>query len=138
MTQETRPISGLVPYLIAALVCDVAVQDPSTAKKNLIGIFDRINVSKFPTKHPMTVYIKLTDAQGDYQMEIKYVQVSTGKVLAAARGEMHATNLLASSDLYIEFRGLPIPNEGRYEFQIWANSMFLGSTFIDAVPQQRR
>lgn len=137
MIQETRPISGLVPYLIAALVCDVAVQDPSTAKKNLIGIFDRINVGKFPSKRPMTIYIKLTDAQGDYQMEVKYVQVSNGKVLAGARGELHATNLLASSDLYISFPPLPIPNEGRYEFQIWANSMFLGSTFIDAVPRDR-
>jgi hypothetical protein len=121
--------------LVAALACDVAVPDPSTGKKNLIGIFDRVNVGKFPTTRPMSLYMKVTDADGDYKLEVRYVQVGSGKVLAQAEGELHSKNKLASIDLIIQFPPLPIPEEGRYEFQVWANSMFLGATFIDALPR---
>ncbi len=135
--QEQRNLSNVVPVLVAALVCDVAVADPGTGKKNLIGIFNRVNVGKFPTKRPMSLYIKVTDAEGYYEIEVRYVQVSSGQVLAEAKGEMHTNNRLMSLDLHIEFPPLPIPEKGRYEFQIWANSMFLGATFIDALLRSR-
>lgn len=137
MTQEQRTLSNVVPVLVAALVCDVAVADPSTGKKNLIGIFDRIHVGEFPTKRPMSLYMKVTDAEGYYKTEVRYVQVGSGQVLAQAKGELHSTNRLASADLYIQFPPLLIPKEGRYEFQLWANSMFLGATSIDAVPRSK-
>lgn len=135
MTQETQPLSQVVPVLVAALVCDVAVADPSTGKKSLIGIFDRVLVGGFPTQRPMSLYMKLTDAEGRYKVEVRYVQVGTRKVLAQAEGKLQATDRLTSSDVYLLFPPLPIPEAGRYEFQIWANSMFLGTTFIDAVPR---
>jgi len=81
--------------------------------------------------------MKLTDAEGYYKTQVRYVQVSSGKVLAEAEGELNARDRLASTDIYIEFPPLPIPKEGRYEFQAWANSVFLGSTFIDAVPRRQ-
>ena len=135
MTQESRPLSQVVPVLVAALVCDAAVADPSTGKKTLVGIFDRVNVGQFPTQRPMSLYLKVTDAEGYYDIEVRYVQVGLGQVLAEAKGEIHSNNRLISLDLNIEFPPLPIPDKGRYEFQIWANSMFLGATFIDAVPR---
>lgn len=133
MTQKDRPLSKVVPVLVAALVCDVAVPDPSTGKKNLIGVFDRVNVSEFPTQRPMSVYVKLTDAEGRYEIQVKYVQVGSRKVLGRAVGDLHSKSRLDSADLHIPFPPLPIPEEGRYEFQVWANSVFLGGTFIDAL-----
>jgi hypothetical protein len=135
MTQEQRALSNVVPVLVAALVCDVAVADPSTGKKNLIGIFDRVHVGKFSTQRPMYLYLKVTDADGDYELEVRYVQISSGRILAKAEGKLHSENRLASIDMIVPFPPLPIPEEGRYEFQIWANSMFLGATFIDALPR---
>jgi hypothetical protein len=135
--QGKKTLSNVVPVLVAALVCDVAVTDPSTGKKNLIGIFDKINVGRFPTKRPVSLYVKVTDAEGYYQTEIRYVQVSSGKVLAKAEGELRSNDRLASIDQIINFPPLPISKEGRYEFQIWANSLFLGSTFIDALPRSK-
>lgn len=134
--QEHPSPSEVVPVVVAALVCDVAVADPSTRKHNLIGIFSRINVATFPTSRPVSVYIKLADAEGRYEFDIRFVQVSSGQVLAGAQGELTITDRLASTDLHISFPPLPIPSEGRYEFQIWANSVFLGSTSIYAVPRQ--
>ncbi len=137
LVEGNHPLSPIIPVLVAMLVCDVAVADPSTGKKNLIGIFNRVNVGTFPTQWRMFLYMKLTDAEGYYKTQVRYIQVSSGKVLAQAEGELNARDRLASIDIYIEFPPLPIPKEGRYEFQVWANSVFLGSTFIDAVPRRQ-
>jgi len=133
MTQQKPTLSQVVPVLIAALVCDTAVTDPSTGKNNLIGIFDKVHVGTFPTKRPMSVYIKLTNAEGYYKIEVRYVELESDRIVAEALGELNAHNRLMSADLHIAFPPLPIRKEGRYEFQIWANSIFLGRTFIDAV-----
>ncbi|MFQ5839198.1 MAG: hypothetical protein ACE5HK_00585 [Candidatus Methylomirabilales bacterium] len=127
--------SHIVPVLMAALVCDAAVMNPADGKKNLIGIFDTILVSQFPTQRPVSVYFKVTDAQGNYDFEIRYVEVRTGEVLAQGNGSMSLKDRLKSSDFFFPFPPLPIPREGRYEFQLWANGVFIGSTFLDAIPR---
>jgi hypothetical protein len=137
LTQSSRSPSQVVPLLIAALVCDVAATDPSTRKHNLIGIFDRIFAGGFPTARPMSVYLKLTDAEGHYDLEINFVQVASGKLLAGAKGTLDVPDRLSSVDTSISFPPLALPAAGRYEFQIRANSVFLGSTFLDAVPAQK-
>lgn len=133
MTQaDDQPLSEVAPLLVAALVCDVAVTDPSSGKRSLIGIFDHVRVAKFPTTRRLSLYFKIADAQGRYDFDVRYVQASTGEVLARAEGKVVARDRLSSSDLHLAFPPLPIPTPGRYEFQVWANSMFLGSTFMDA------
>jgi hypothetical protein len=114
-------------------VCDVAVADPSTGKKSLIGVFDRIFVRQFPAQRPVSLYMKLTDAEGQYRLVVKYVQTSSGFVLAEAPGEMKAADRLTSAEAILSFPPLPIPEAGRFEFQIWANDIYLGGTFVDAV-----
>ena len=129
---ESQPLSKVVPLLVAALVCDVAVADPSTGKKNLIGIFDRVHVDRFPTSRAVSLYFKVADAEGHYNFDVRYVRASTDEVLAKAEGKVVINDRLSSSDQYLAFPPISIPAPDRYEFQIWANSMFLGSTFIDA------
>lgn len=131
MTQEGPTPSLIIPVLVAVLACDVAVADPASGKKNLIGIFDRILVSQLPTQRPISLYLKLTDVEGHYNVDVKFVQVSTGRTLAGARGQLQANNRQLSTDVYMSFPNLPIPTEGRYEFQVWVNSILLGGTFID-------
>ena len=132
MSQEKTP-SNITPFLVAALICDVAVAEPHTQKKSLIGIFDRINVGDFPTQRAMSLYLKMTDAEGYYPIEIEYVYVNTGEVLGKVEGKMEAKDRTISTDLFIQFPPLPINREGRYEFRVKASGMFLGSAFIDAV-----
>jgi hypothetical protein len=133
LAEESPVLSQVVPLLVAALVCDVAVADPSTGKKSLIGIFDKLIVGQFPAQRPVSLYIKLTDAEGLYTFQVRYVEAGSGMELGRGEGEFRATDRRASLDLHMTFPSLPIPTEGRYEFQVWANSVFLGSTFIDAV-----
>ena len=136
MTQQDQPLSQVVPVLVAVLVCDAACTDRSTGKHTLVGLFDRIFVAQFPTRRPISLFMRLTDAAGYYKVEIRYAQLTSGKVLAKVEGELQAEDRLKSSTLLIDFPPLSIPEEGRYEFQIWANNMFLGSTVVDAVPRK--
>jgi hypothetical protein len=132
MSRQKVP-SQVTPFLIAALICDVAVADPSTGKKTLIGIFDRVIVGKFPTQHSMSLYLKMTDSEGYYPLEIEYVYINDGNVLLKVDGAMEAKDRTLSTDVYIPLPALPIPKPGRYEFRVKASSMFLGSAFMDAV-----
>ncbi|MGD0779176.1 MAG: hypothetical protein ABR954_00095 [Dehalococcoidales bacterium] len=138
MTQGKRILSNIVPVLIAAIVCDVAVTDPSTGKNNLIGVFDRVHVGTFPTSRQVSLYMRITDAEGYYRTEVRYVQVGSGKVIAKADAELQSKDKLQSMNVIIHFPPLPIPQEGRYEFQIWANDIFLGSTYIDTIKMKQK
>jgi hypothetical protein len=131
--QETQP-SEVVPVLVAVLICDAGVADPSTGKKNLIGIFDRVFVRQFPAQRAMSLYMKFTDAEGQYRLIVRYVQTASGQMLAEAVGEMKATDRLTSADAIFSFPPLAIPEGGRYEFQVWANDAYLGGAFLDAIP----
>ena len=130
---ESKPQGQDKPVLIAALVCDVAVKDPTTGKISLIGIFDRVHVKSFPGKRPVSLYAKLTEAEGRYQFQAKYVYSNTGETLAEAKGEFTAKEKLGTVELQLQFPPLPLPGEGRYDFQIWVNGLFLGQTFMDAM-----
>ena len=132
---KDQPLSEVVPLLVAALVCDAAVSDRSTGKNSLIGIFDTVYARKLPTEQPISLYLKMVDAEGYYRFDVRYVQVATGKVLANAEGKLTARNH-GSFELHLPFPPLPIPAKGTYEFQIWANSMFLGSTSIKVVQER--
>ena len=133
MTRGNPSSSQVVPVLVAVLVCDVACTDPSTGKHSLIGLFDRIHVSNFPAERPMSLYFKLTDAEGRYELDAKFVQVGSGKTLATAKSTFNVADRLVSAQFHVPFPPLKIPSPGRYEFQIWTNSVFLGATFMDVV-----
>lgn len=131
--EQYRVPSEITPFLVAALVCDVAVADPNTGKKNLVGIFDHVRSEKFPTDVRMSLYLKLTDAEGYYPIEVEYVFVNDDTVLHRVDHEINVEDRTVSMDFVIPSSPLPIPYPGRYEFRIKASGMFLGNAFIDVV-----
>lgn len=136
--EETKTPSAVPPFLVAALICDVAVIDPSTRKHNLIGIFDRIQVFQFPAQRAMSLYVKVTDASGHYPFRVDFVRVESDELMARAEGEMNVKDRTLSFDLAVNFPTLPLPQPGRYEFRIHASQMYLGSAFLDAILRQER
>jgi hypothetical protein len=136
MGDPERHPSKLVPVLLAVLICETAVTEPSTGKKSLIGIFDRV-FGTFPAQRPLTIYVRLTDAEGFYRLKLKYVQTGTGQTLAEVEGEAEIKDRLGAADFYLTTPPLAIPAPGRYEVQVWFNDVFLGSTFLDAVSSSK-
>lgn len=138
MAEKADNLSKVVPVMVAALVCDVAVADPSTGKKNLIGIFDRLWTDQFPTTRSLSIYWKVTDAEGHYKIVARFVQVNGNRVLGEAEGDALLTDRLSSFDFMLLFPLLLFPDPGRYEFQILMNDALLGSAFLDAVRRPRQ
>ena len=132
MSDPDPRLSPVVPVLVAALVCDVAVADPATGKKNLIGIFDRLWAADFPTTRPLSLYWKITDAEGYYKISARFVQLNGSMVLGEAMGDLTIQDRLSSADFMLPFPPVPFPQPGRYEFQILMNDVLLGSAIVDA------
>lgn len=132
--EKERTPSQVVPVLVAALICDTAAIDPSTQKKSLIGIFDRL-FGQFPAARPVAFYVKVTDAVGWYRVDMKFVHSDSGRTLAEVKAEAEFTDRLSSTDFVVPVPPLPIPAPGRYELQVWFNDVFLGATFLDAIPR---
>lgn len=131
MSQDDRERSEIVPLLVAAVICDAAVEDPNSKKKTLVGIFDRVWVQNFPTRRQLSLYLKVADTLGKYDFQIMFVEVSTGRKLTEVTGQLNATDRLAACDFFIPLN-LEIPSAGRFEFQVWFNGKYIGQTFLDA------
>lgn len=128
---EQKTPSQITPFLVAALVCDVAVEDPNTGKQNLIGIFDYVGAGDFPAERRMSLYLKLTDAEGYYPLEVEYVYVNDNIVLDTIAVELEVEDRTVAVECVMHSPLLPMPYPGRYEFRIRASGMFLGNAFID-------
>jgi len=125
--------STIVPFLVASLTCDVAVPDPTTGKKNLIGVFNKLFVRSFPASRPLWVYVKISDAEGFYGVRVRVVHSKTSHAVCEATGELTVNNRLESFDFLVPVYPFIATETGRYEFQIWMNDNLIGTPFIDVV-----
>ena len=127
-------ISSRNPKVNAMLICDKTITEVGTNKKSLIGIFENINAYKFPCTHPfLSVYIKLTDANGKYKFSLELVDLENDKPIG--RGELpqilEIKDPLVTRDLVFNLASLKFPHSGTYEFRIFANNQICGQkTFL--------
>ena len=75
----------------------------------------------------------MTDGEGSYTFRMDYVQVRTDKVLT--QGQMPGITFdsrFSIVELLLDPPPVPIPEAGQYEFRIWANDRYVGSTRFTA------
>lgn len=126
--------SKIPPVLVAALVADTGAVDPTTHKKSLIGVFDRIFSREFPMQRPLALYFRLTDGEGFYPFTIQVLHLGMEESLVAqVEGELRMQDRRQSIDFLIPTPPLPFPEPGRYEFRLLASGMHLGGICIDVV-----
>ncbi|MFH1797768.1 MAG: hypothetical protein ABH844_00245 [Candidatus Omnitrophota bacterium] len=130
------------PILNAMLVCDKIITEVGTNKKSLIGVFENISAHMFPcVHHSLTVYIKLTDANGKYKFCLELVDLETNSIIG--KGEMpkdiEITSPLTIHDLVFNLAALKFEHQGKYEFRIFANGEVFGQkTFsVNKSPERR-
>ena len=130
--EQPERYSQVVPYMMAALVCDTVATDPNTGKKSLLGIFDRIHAVEFPTRRAVTLYFRIGDAEGRYRMSVKFVSLKDGTVIYDTDAEITIPDRLVTNELEVLISPLEIPEPGKYELQLWANSAYVGATSVVA------
>jgi hypothetical protein len=122
---EQVPSAGRLsphPACNAFLICDYAIREEGTGKVSLIGIFENINVARFPSMHGLLcVYAKLTDAEGEYEIRLELVRLEDLAVIGRGALTMTIANRMAAAELVFQLGGLVFERPGRYEFRLYAN-----------------
>lgn len=116
-----------IPTLLTFLICESVIHDAETQKKTLVGIFDRLlSVSTPVGIAGLGVYAKLVEGSGEYTFKVRLVNLKDESPLLDI--SVPATWQLSELPLEfgVNFRGLQIPTLGDYEFQLFANDVYLG------------
>lgn len=116
------------------LICDQAIREEGTGKVSLIGIFENIQGANFPMAHTgLAVYIKVTDAHGEYDLSLDLVRLDDLQLLG--QGKVHATadDRLSPAEWVFRLGVLGFERPGRYEFRLSANGQHVASKTFDVI-----
>jgi len=123
-----------IPSVVAMLICDQVINEEGTNKKSLIGVFESFSSPIFPVLMPrLAVYVKLADALGDYLFKLRLVNLKDESLVAEIGIEAKIADSTSHSELALNFGNLPIPVEGKYEFQLYAGDEYLHRITMFAV-----
>ncbi len=120
------------PEIISFLIADMVIQEKGTNKWSAIGIFDKIRAVSFPYIHPgLALYIRLADAEGDYNIRIEFCDDSD-QIFAVFEGiTLSIQSRLHHPDLGIKTVNLAIPKPGKYYFKLYFNGAFTKGFQLD-------
>ncbi len=119
---ENNPI----PTLLAFLICESVIHDAETQKKTVVGIFDRVLAAGAPVPMNLGLYAKMVEGSGEYTFKFRMVNLKDEDPVVEVPVPGNWTMPQAPLELGVNFRGLVIPAFGSYEFQVYANGIYLG------------
>ena len=131
-----------VPNALNMLICDGAHRDPGSGKWTLLGLFNSINSSGFPTSHPqMVVYLALNNVNGKVPLRFQIVASDRKEEpLFKIEAELTVGDPRVVADLVVPIRGVTFTKPGDYLLQVFANNQFVTERVITAAltPGQAR
>lgn len=97
------------------MICDSIYRDETTKKLILVGVFNTIQVVKFPFVHPrMSVLFTLSEGQGTHELELAVQHAGSGEDLARISGKQTFESPLQIIDFNLELGPLHFPEPGKY------------------------
>lgn len=122
-----------IPSVVAMLICEHVIVEQGTGAKSLIAVFENVNSHVFPVPTRMAVYAKLLDADGSYDFLIRLINLKDEAKIADVEAKNVLLKSATSSELVLNIAGLVLPEPGKYEFQLYANDVYLHRATINAV-----
>jgi hypothetical protein len=123
-----------LPSVLAILICDSIIVDSQTGKQSVIGIFDNIHAPKAPFFQQVGFYARVTDAKGQYKFTVRIVYLGDEeKVIGGLETTGVARDRLEPLNLALNLPPVQFPEFGRYEFQLFANDVYIGRAVINAL-----
>ncbi len=118
----------LKPILKAILLCDQTLVEEGTHKRTLIGIFDRIKASQFPSVHPsMSIYVQFREIEGTFDFALELFDLTEGRVLHRAVIQAYQVqDRSRDCELVFNLFSVKFDHAGDYEFRIFVNDTVFG------------
>jgi hypothetical protein len=119
------------------LLCDQIITEEGTKKKSLIGVFENFGSLTFPVLFPrLAVYVKLADAIGDYLFKLRVVKLKDESLIAEVGIQARIADASHYAELALTMGNIPVPEPGKYEFQLYAGENYLHRITMQAVLAQ--
>jgi len=122
------------PIVLAMLICDFYYRDAHTGKSVLAGTFSSINAPNFPTKHGnCAVYLAITDVAQTGKLQLAFRKEGGEFSMKLPPWEVKCPeNRRAVIEIGGNINGLPLPEEGDYEFIVLWEEMEIFSRRLRA------
>lgn len=122
-----------IPTLLAFIVCDTVIHDAATGKRTLVGVFDKVASPASPVQlNSVGLYAKLVEGSGTYEIKVRLVNLKDESPVMEIKANAQWTNSDEPMELAFNFAGVPLGDFGTYEFQLFANDVFLGRALLRA------
>jgi hypothetical protein len=113
MIQHPKPLS--------LMLCDQVIFELGTQKPSLIGVFNGLGCSQFPsTPRPIDVFAALTDGQGQGDFSLTVTHLETEYEIARQEMTMMFPDPLRVVNFRFRFQNLSFPKPGVYVFELFA------------------
>ncbi len=130
MTQQ-----ALKPILKAMLLCDTTILEEGSRKRTLVGIFDRIRATKYPSVHPaMSVYVQFREIEGKFDFTLELVDLDENKSMhrAVIQG-FQVQERSRDCELVFNLLSVKFDHPGSYEFRIYVNDFVFGQKSFEVL-----
>ena len=116
------------PILKAMLLCDQTLVEEGSHKRTLIGLFDRIKASQFPSTHPsMSMYVQFREIEGTFSFALDLYDLSEGKIMSrSVIKDFVVQNKSRDCELVFNLLSVRFEHAGEYEFRIFVNDLVFG------------
>ena len=123
------------PIVHAMVICDYYYRDAHTGKSILTGTFNSINCVQFPSKHGnCAIYIAISDVATDGTVQLTFKKEDGDFVMKLPPWEVRRPeNRRDVIEIGGNINGLPLPEEGYYEFIVSWNEQEISSRRLKAI-----
>ncbi len=114
------------------LVCDMTIIEENTHKRTLIGLFDRIKASQFPSTHSsLSVYVQFREIEGIFDFMLELFDLDQEKSMNKALiKDFKVQDRSRDCELVFNLLSLKFEHPGDYEFRIYVNDLIFGQKFF--------
>lgn len=121
--------SAEMPIGLALVLCDTIIEDKTSGKKSLIGLFGQIQTPKIPCVHQsMMLLVSLTGGKGNYPCKIVCEHPDLPAPVFSISCTVKMDNPFQVLDLIFKIKSIRFPLASQYWIRV----------FIDEVPLMMR
>lgn len=117
------------------LICDQTLVEEGTRKRSLIGLFDRVKATQFPTVHnAMSVYVQFREIEGVFDFTLELYDVTQDKTLNKAKvDKFKVPDKSRDCELVFNLLSVRFEHAGEYEFRIYVNDGIFGQKSFQVI-----